>query len=304
MRKCNMRDWKNTCKKIGNKLLFPPVWLVFFLAVVSIVGLVTVFVKLWEKEPIAYILYVLSFYTLLVITRVCIVVFPGYFRSWKAKIEAHQYGYRYLHDAAFRTQVLLKLSFTANLLYVLLNFFSVFLFRSAWFGILAGYYMILAGMRFLLMRYASKKGIGKDFLGELHRSRICAIILMTVNLVLSGAVLMILYQDKGYVYKGMLIYVVAAYTFYITVHSVVELVKYRKYNSPIMSTTKVINLSAALVSVLTLETAMLSQFGADTTDAFRRIMIGATGGGVSIVIVTLSLYMILRANREIKKIKA
>ena len=34
--------------------------------------------------------------------------------------------------------------------------------KTRWFGILAGYYLILAVMQFLLLKYAIKKGIGKS----------------------------------------------------------------------------------------------------------------------------------------------
>ena len=57
-------DWK----KFGKKLLFPPIWLMALLTVVSAVSLTMVFVKGMEQSVIAYIVYVLSFYTLSVVT--------------------------------------------------------------------------------------------------------------------------------------------------------------------------------------------------------------------------------------------
>ena len=125
-------------------------------------------------------------------------------------------------------------------------------------------------------------------------------ILMMINFTLTGAVLMMLYQNRGYDYPGILIYVMAMYTFYITAQSIAGLLRSRKYHSPIMSSAKIISLSAALVSMLSLETAMLTQFGAENSPEFRQIMIAATGAGVSIVVVTMSVYMILRAGKEIK----
>ena len=47
------------------------------------------------------------------------------------------------------------------------------------------------------------------------------------NLSLSGAVLMILYQHRGYDYPGMMIYVMALYTFYALTMSIVDIVKYQ-----------------------------------------------------------------------------
>lgn len=131
----------------------------------------------------------------------------------------------------------------------------------------------------------------------------CSCILLLLNFVLTGAVLMILYQNKGFEYHGVLIYVMAGYTFYITTHAIIDLVKYRKYQSPVMTTSKVIALSAALVSMLSLETAMFSQFGGDMAPENRWLMIALTGAGVSIVVIVMSVYMIARTAKEIKEIK-
>ena len=127
---------------------------------------------------------------------------------------------------------------------------------------------------------------------------------MTVNLALSGVVILVIVQNKGFAYHGMLIYIMAMYTFYVTVHSIINLMKYRKYNSPVMSTAKSISFAAALVSMLSLTTAMLSQFGAENkTPHFNQIMVGATGAGVCAIVVTISVYTIARTNKEIKKLR-
>lgn len=194
-------------------------------------------------------------------------------------------------------------SLGVNLLYVGVNVLSWFLYRSMWFVVLAGYYCILAVMRFLLLRYIRGNKLGLNRLGELKRARLCAYILLTLNFVLTGTVMMILYQNRGFHYNGMLIYVMAGYAFYMTAHAIVDLVKYRKYQSPIMTTSKIIALSAALVSMLSLETAMFSQFGGDMSPENQWLMIALTGAGVSIIVITMSVYMIVQTAKEIKEIK-
>lgn len=295
-----MKDWKAIAKKI----LFLPVWLLILLALVSTVALVAVFVKGWDTAPVAYVVYVFSFYSLTVVCIACSRTFPGYYKSIRQKVYDNQFGNRYMTDVAFKTQVSLYRSLTINLLYVAVNLFSGIWYQTAWFIIFAVYYSILAIMRFLLLRYSNRNEIGQKRLEELKRSRLCAIILMMINLVLTGAVLMILYQNRGFDYFGVLIYVMALYTFYVTTAAVVNIVRYRKYNSPVMTTAKVINLAAALVSMLSLETAMFSQFGKDSSPEFQRLMVAATGAGVSVIIVAMSLFMIIRATKEIKKSKA
>ena len=289
-------DWK----KIGKKMLFPPVWIMMVLTVLSAVALVYIFLEGLEEFWIAYAVYVLAFYTLVVVCVFLGLVLPKRYKEIRQKIYNHPWGYRYMTDAAFRTHISLYASLGVSLLYAGVNVLSYVLYRSMWFVILAGYYIILAVMRFLLVRYVRKEGIGKNRLGELKSAIRCSYILLLVNFVLSGAVLMILYQDKGYEYHGVLIYVMAAYTFYMTTHAIVDLIKYRKYRSPVMTTTKIIALSAALVSMLALETAMFSQFGQDMAPENKWLMIALTGAGVSISVVTMSVYMIVKANKERK----
>ena len=292
-------DWK----KIGKKLLFPPIGLMVILVIVSAVALILVFVKGMEQSIPAYIIYVLAFYTLSVVTVFCSMVLPKQYSTIKQKIYDDPLGNRFLTDRVFRTNVSLSVSFVISMLYVGLNLWSWHMLKSYWFTVLAVYYSVMAVMRFLLVRYVRIQKIGTNILGEWKRSRICACILLLINLSLSGAVLMILYQQKGYDYPGIMIYVMALYTFYALTMSIVDIVKYRKMGSPVMSTAKIVSLSAALVSMLNLETAMFAQFGADMAPEHQRIFIILTGAGVSITVVTLSVILIVKANKEIRRIK-
>ena len=292
-------DWK----KIGKKLLFPPIGLMVILVIVSAVALILVFVKGMEQSIPAYIIYVLAFYTLSVVTVFCSMVLPKQYSTIKQKIYDDPLGNRFLTDRVFRTNVSLSVSFVISMLYVGFNLWSWHMLKSYWFTVLAVYYSVMAVMRFLLVRYVRIQKIGTNILGEWKRSRICACILLLINLSLSGAVLMILYQQKGYDYPGIMIYVMALYTFYALTMSIVDIVKYRKMGSPVMSTAKIVSLSAALVSMLNLETAMFAQFGADMAPEHQRIFIILTGAGVSITVVTLSVILIVNANKEIRRIK-
>ena len=69
-----------------------------------------------------------------------------------------------------------------------------------------------------------------------------------------------------------------------------------------ISAAKVIGLTAALVSMLSLETAMLARFGSDETE-FRRIMLGISGGVVCAVVLAMAIYMIARATKQLHKLK-
>ena len=292
-------DWK----KIGKRLLFLPLWLMVILVLVSAVALALVFIRGMETTVPACIVYVLAFYTLSVVTVFCVMVLPKQYSTIRQKIYHDPFGNRYMTDRVFRTNISLSVSFVVSMLYVGINLWSWYLLKSYWFMVLSVYYVIMAVMRFLLVRYVRIQKIGTSMLGEWKRSRICACILLLINLSLSGAVLMILYQHRGYDYPGIMIYVMALYAFYALSMSIADIVKYRKLGSPVMTTAKIVSLSAALVSMLNLETAMFAQFGADMTPEHQRIFIILTGAGVSITVVTLSVILIVNANKEIRRIK-
>jgi len=293
-------NWRKTLKKV----LFPPVCLVLLLTVISAIAVVWVFVKHMELHPLAYVVYAVAFYTVSVLGIACGTTFPKQYKRIKEWFYNTNFGNRYITDAIFKNQVSLYTTLTVNVLYIGVNVVMYFFYDSMWFVILAAYYGILAWMRFLLLRYKAKHEIGSNRKGELHRAILCSLILLLVNVILSGAVLMILYEGKGFFYHGIMIYVVAVYTFYVTIHAVINVIKYRKYNSPVMLTAKYIALSAALVSMLSLETAMLSEFGAEMDTMQKQILIAATGGGVSVAVVLMSCFMILKSAKEIKMLRS
>ena len=292
-------DWK----KIGKTLLFPSGWLLLLLTVLSAAGLVWVFAGGRETEPVAYVLYVAAFYTLCVDGIFCAGVLPKGLGQIKARVLANPAANRYATDRIYRANVMLNLSLGINLMYVAINVLSWYLYRSWWFVCLAVYYVILSVMRFVLVRYVTFHRIGTDRRGELKRALACSYIMLLLNLFLSAAVLMMAYRNKGYEQHGILIYVMALHTFYSAAHAIIDLVRYRRFESPVLSTAKGISTAAALVSVLNLETAMFAQFGADMAREDQQLMIMLTGAGISITVVAIAVHAICLATRELKKMR-
>ena len=96
----------------------------------------------------------------------------------------------------------------------------------------------------------------------------------------------------------------AMHTFYTATHAIIELVKYRRFESPVMATAKVISMAAALVSVLNLETAMFAEFGADMAKEDQGLMIILTGAGISITVIVMAVHMIVRCWGQMKKMRS
>ena len=218
------------------------------------------------------------------------------------KIRSTPLGNRLLGDVDFRSELTLHGGLFVNLLYVALNLVSGLRYRSTWFISLAVYYALLSAMRAVLVRYVHRRAVGEDIASELQRYRACGIILLLMNQALVGIIVYMVTQNRGFSYPGLLIYAMAVYAFYITIAAVINVIRYRRRGSPVMSAAKVINLTAALVSMLSLETAMLAQFGADEPQ-FRRIMLGASGGAVCAIVLTMAVYMIVHSTKRLKALK-
>ena len=210
---------------------------------------------------------------------------------------------RLLTDAVFRTYIALCASLTINILYTGVNVLSGIIYKINWFFVLAGYYGILSIIRSMLLNYIKRNELGFDVLSEWKRARSCLAILTLINISLSSVVLMMVSQKKSFMRHDIIMYVIILYTFYITVLAVVNVVKYRKLASPVMTTTKIINLAAALVSLLALETTLLTVFGTEISESMKKTFITMTGSVVGLLLLGMSVYMIVRATKEIKRIE-
>lgn len=93
------------------------------------------------------------------------------------------------------------------------------------------------------------------------------------------------------IYPNWMAITTATYKFYLLFISIYNLIK---YNSPLMISSKVINVVASLVSFISLEIILIPTFGSDVN--FFEIMIISTGGEIIIII---SLYMIIKSTEWI-----
>lgn len=55
-----------------------------------------------------------------------------------------------------------------------------------------------------------------------------------------------------------------------------------------------------MVSMLTLETTMLTVFGKGEKGEFDRIVTGSTGAAVTLTVLVMAVYMIMRSTKELK----
>ena len=302
-------------KKLLKKIFFLPPAPTLLIAVPAY-GLVIYTLAGENVNPvIAYISYFISAYALVItVTGITGVVRFARQGIKKQPIVRKMLGIpavsRYLKEDLFRAEAALYQGFFINLLYAGIKMVSGILYSSVWFITLAVYYVLLAVMRASLLHYVRKarknipmanKYTREYKISEWSRYRLCGIILMFMNVALTGMIILAVHQNSGFEYPGMFIYAMAMYAFYAVISAVWNVVKFRRYGNPIMSAAKVINLTAALVSMLSLETAMLTRFGAADDPMFRKAMTASTGAGISILVLGMAVFMIVHSTRQLKQ---
>lgn len=296
-------------KQILKKIFFLPLLPTVLIAVPSFV-LVTFVLVTGNEGALAYLSYMMSAYAL-VITFTSVSHVNRLMKAVRADIKKRplmeklsntSLGSRFLGDVRFRTEISLYLGFLINLLYIVMKMASGIYYHSVWFVSVALYYILLAVMRFLLFRRGKTRTDENHLEAELKRYRMCGILLLLMNQALIGIVVFMVHQNKSYDYPGVLIYAMAAYSFYCVIVAGVNVIKFRRHGSPVLSAAKVISLVSAMVSILSLETAMVTRFGDQDDFAFRQIMTGATGGGVCTLVLGIAVYMIVKSSLQLKKI--
>jgi len=289
-------DWK----KLGKALLFPHIAIMILLIPIATVLLVGSMVFIGTESPVAIVSYVIAAYTL---TVWCFKI-PYLIKFFKTFKDENKYARRWQDDTRLRVNVSLYGALVWNALYGILQLWLGFYHHTFWFYSLGAYYICLGVMRFFLARHTTRYAPGERMQTELGKYRACGIVFLVMNLALALIIFFMVYWNRTFEHHMITAIAMAAYTFTALTTAIINVIKYRKYNSPVFSASKAISLAAALVSMLTLESTMLTTFSDGTMTATeQKWMLGATGGVVSLLIVATAIYMIVVGTKKLKELK-
>ena len=287
-------------RRIGKVLLFPPAAVLSILPPIATASLVYSMLRLAETDPVRIGSYVLAFYAL---TILCARI-PSLVRFLRDFKNENRYVKRWTGDVRLRTNVTLSGSVLWNGAYGALQLGLGVYHHSAWFYSLAAYYATLAAMRLSLVRHTLRHEPGEQMRQELTRYRACGWVFLLTNLALSGMMFYMIYENRVTRHGEIVTITMAAYTFATLTMAIVNVIRYRKLSSPALSAAKAISLAAACVSMLTLENTMLATFRSETmTPEKTRLFLSLSGGGVSIFIIAMAVYMIVQANRKLNSLE-
>lgn len=217
------------------------------------------------------------------------------------RLAASPWGGAFLRSPAFRGKVGLYRGMCSSLLYGVFRGVTGIWYGSVWFLAMAVYYLALGLLRAYLGFCCRKAGAAPSAAYAYACCRNAAWMLLLLDIPMGGMILLMVRTDSGFVYPGYVIYLSAIYTFWIFGLSVKNLLGRRRLGSSILSAAAALNFAAAALSVLGLQTAMISRFSTQG-EHFRRLMNSITGGCVYVTVIAAA-YMLFRSAKAMKKAK-
>lgn len=248
-------------------------------------------------ELIVYGGYVLSGYALAITLAAAVRWIPRAHGAVMGFVERHERLARVRHDRVLRMRLALDGSFAVNVAYgVYMGFVGVSA-ASPWYWSLGIYYLAVAVGR-LMLTHTIGSGLGLRA-REVRAFRTCAVLVLVLDLALGAMATQMVLDGKQVIYEGYLIYVAAIYTFYSVGMAVVNMLRARKVDSPALQAVRALGVCTALVSVLSLQTAMFASFGAGeggiemqrTMNALTALCVCAAIAAVGVVMVYKGRHM-------------
>lgn len=297
-------------------ILSPPVWVILTGVVLSVILLVVSFTYFPPVHPVSLAAYWISTYTL--------VVLCGAFRKldrWvreairedrhgllaaiRRRLDENERAARLRDDVDLRAMASLYLSLVLNVGYAVFKCVSGAVYHSSWLWAVGVYYLVIGSIRFLLLRDArTSRSLDPEERKEreLKAYRRTGYLLILLDDIIFGMTIQMVLRGQSDEYSGVFIYVSAAYTFYYFGLAVVNMIRFRRRGSPLLSAAKNITFVSAVRSMFVLQTALLTAFS-NGDDYFRRVMSAVSGAVVCVSVVYTAASMILRANRELAALK-
>ena len=206
---------------------------------------------------------------------------------------------RIRRDRAFRIKMFLCLSLIFNLAY------SVFMFlvgranHSKWFFVMSIYYGLLCLARAFVLAQVNPR---RHWTSKIKTLRVCGCFLLLINLAVSSMMFILIRGEVSVSHHEITVISLAAYTFATLTSAIVGSVRYIKRYDYVLSSVKLISLTSASVSMVTLTNTMLATFGEDN-EQLRNITLPLLSAFVAVFIIVMAILMIRKANIDLRMCK-
>ena len=162
------------------------------------------------------------------------------------------------------------------------------LLSSWWLGALGAYYLIVAITRLYMLRSRQDGWTVYRRTGWL---------LVLLNLAVAVVITDVAWLGQGFHYPGYTIYAMASWTFYQLTVAIMNFFRLSRATSPVVRAVKDMRMCVVLVSIFTLQNAMIAAFGHGDVD-FAHTMNCTVGFFVTLFILMISMHMVRLGRRE------
>ena len=279
----------------GWKKIFPfPAWADVLMFVAFGVGLIWVFVNGLEMCWPSYILYGMSAYSL---TALCVKL-PGAVRKEKDWVKRHPKLEGVIKDKELHFKLELYIEQFINFAYGIFKIVSGVIVGSAWIGADGIYNFVQTLIQLFQILRRKKPG---TIIQQWKSYRFCGVLILLMHLTLIGIVFKMVNWNRVEESGEIMIIATAAFAFYKFISSFVDLAKDRKHTHPIDSSVRMLELSQVIFGIFSLLAGLLHTFR--TGESWEHPLNLAVGCIVCLLTVAMGIYMIRRANREMKQLQ-
>ena len=265
-------------KKFLNKVFKIPLLAIAVCCVLSFALLIYVFAENHTNEPIAYLTYFLSAYSLTVLLVYVIPIIISKILKQLSKIPLIN---RYLNDRFFRARVSIYFGLLTNTLFSLFYFIMAIRQESYLQMTLAIYNFIFSLMRFALVRKYRQSlktdDAASQRLLELKGYRLTGVLMFFLNFSMTILIMFWIRDGKNALGEFMTI-TLAVYTFFYFINAMINVIKFKITDSPTIVASKCVTFSRTLVSMFSLQIAMFTQFA--TMDQHLEFIINIITGAL------------------------
>lgn len=184
------------------------------------------------------------------------------------------------------------ISIFALLIYGVVSLVVGIVLKSWWYISLSVYYLLLWYMEASITKNIARRRHRKTKL-EYTRMRQIGVAVFALNFALIVIVILAIVLGRQVRYPGITIHITAVYDIIVVVLAASRVLKHGATDSPVVISSKCLNLTLAMLAILSLTSAAVVQYSASIL--VRRIIVGIVGGVICVINILLARYMIRSA---------
>ncbi len=303
------RKEKNAILRFLEKLHNPPNWVAILSVATTLIicPLIVLAIVFDYGHGVAAMIGIVICVLLCIYTLV--VSIGSFFRLRKRVLKvADKYTFtRNLYkNYEFRTLFFGLFAFVCNVGYTCFLIGTAVLYKSAWYGTIGVYYILLAIARggVLIQNQKDEKKYKDDEqrlqIAKVGTYRYSGIMMLVLALSLAVSDVELVLERASYRFAYWPIYIFAIVAFYKVVNGIVNFVHATKHDDLAVRSVRYINLAVTLMSLLLLQTAILAASSCSNLTA--NWLNAITGAIVCLITLGLGLYMVIFSVREKRRL--